>query len=330
MSGDPEGPKWRLEHATNNRAVCNQAACKRGQVKIAKGELRIGTNTLFDNDMEQRWYIAWRHWGCATKHQIAGMKELTGGDPSKATGFDGLSTESQEQVRLAFEAGKPVDKEFKGVREDLAVAAPRHVREYTDAQGYKADVARRSAACRGTVCSQTSAKVLKGELRLGILVDYDGDHSSWYYKHWECMSEYDLDQAKERFDNDEIDNTFDGIDTLPEEYQQVVIDTFTTGEIVKPPKPEPPKPKKSRVKSKEDVEVAEPAIKKEDEDGNADENENGVGNTHADGDQKPADSPKPKRSRKKRVSEEMDESEAEYVPRKTRSRQFKVGDVVGL
>jgi hypothetical protein len=43
-------------------ATCQQAACKRAKTKIAKGELRIGTHTLFDRDEEQRWYMAWRHW----------------------------------------------------------------------------------------------------------------------------------------------------------------------------------------------------------------------------------------------------------------------------
>lgn len=74
--------------------------------------------------------------GCATKHQIAGLKEITGNKPEEAPGFEALSAKSQEQVRLAFEAGKPVDKEFKGVREDLAKSAPRYVHEYRDAEGY--------------------------------------------------------------------------------------------------------------------------------------------------------------------------------------------------
>jgi hypothetical protein len=74
-----EGPKWRMgellhttpdecstnysaEHASNGRSGCQQAACKRAGIKIEKGELRIGTHTLFDRDGENRWYIAWRHW----------------------------------------------------------------------------------------------------------------------------------------------------------------------------------------------------------------------------------------------------------------------------
>ncbi|KAF2846563.1 zf-PARP-domain-containing protein [Plenodomus tracheiphilus IPT5] len=319
MSGDADGPKWRLEHSSNNRSVCNQAACKRAQVKIAKGELRIGTNTLYDRDEEQRWYIAWRHWACATKQQILGLKELTSDDPTKASGFGSLSPESQEQVRLAFEAGRPADKEFKDIREDLATVAPSYVREYTDAQGYKADVSTRAAACRGTACSQKGAKVVKGELRLGILVDYDGDHANWYYKHWQCMSTYDLAQAKQCFEDDGNENTFAGIDALPVEYKQVVIDTLKIGKVIKPPElepAEPPKSKKARDGRPKTPNATQPTVKNKDEDEDEDK-----GNMQV-------DTAKPKRTRKKRASEEMDQSEDEYVPRKTRSRQVKVEEVV--
>ncbi|KAH9878268.1 hypothetical protein J1614_003485 [Plenodomus biglobosus] len=279
------------EHSSNNRSVCNQAACKRANVKITKGELRIGTNTLFNNDMEQR---------------------------------------CQERVRLAFEEGQPVDKEFKDVLDDLAAVTPRYFREYADAQGYvwnviplatvrlmrlryKADVSNRSAACRGAACSQKGTKVLKGELRLGILVNYDGEHASWYYKHWQCMSAYDLRQAKQRFDDeDDVDNTFDGIDALPVEYKQTVIDTLRTGKVISEPpqtKPSAPlKPKETQARKQKRVKVTESSIK--DDDGNEDEGQ--------------VDEPKPKRTHKKRAREEMGKNEVEYVPRKTRSRQAKM------
>lgn len=73
-----DGPKWILgecllllshplltndvEHAVSNKAICNQASCKSGGVKIQTGELRIGTHTLFNGDGESRMYYAWRHW----------------------------------------------------------------------------------------------------------------------------------------------------------------------------------------------------------------------------------------------------------------------------
>jgi hypothetical protein len=207
------------EHAANGQAVCTRAACKRDKVKIAKGELRIGTHSFFEP--ESRWYMAWRHWyvqaissafsawagwslsssrafknfhqcqtnwhedrGCGTPHQIKGLKELTENDPTKAPGYDRLSPESQEQVRLSFEEEKVADKEFKSVREDLAKTAAKYGGEIRDAEGYAVSVATRAAACRGPDCLSQNIKITKDELRLGICVPFDGDHSSMKYKHW--------------------------------------------------------------------------------------------------------------------------------------------------
>jgi hypothetical protein len=41
-------------------ATCTRAACKREKVKIARGELRVGTHSFYEP--EGRWYMAWRHW----------------------------------------------------------------------------------------------------------------------------------------------------------------------------------------------------------------------------------------------------------------------------
>jgi hypothetical protein len=50
---------------------------------------------------------------------------------------------------------------------------------------YKVDIATRgTASCRKSDCPMGAVKIVKGELRLGISVPYDGDHSSWVYKHW--------------------------------------------------------------------------------------------------------------------------------------------------
>jgi hypothetical protein len=52
-------------------------------------------------------------------------------------------------------------------------------------RSYKADVATRgTAACRNADCPEGAAKIVKGELRLGLSVPFDGDHESWQYKHW--------------------------------------------------------------------------------------------------------------------------------------------------
>jgi len=122
--------------------------------------------------------------GCATKQQIAGLVETTSNDPTVAPGYKQLSPESQEQVRLAFELGKPSNKDFKGIREDLAQNAQKYAVEYTNAAGYKVDVAVRAAACRGDDCLAKGIKIECDELRLGILVSFEEEHSSLVYKHW--------------------------------------------------------------------------------------------------------------------------------------------------
>ncbi|KAH7082651.1 hypothetical protein BKA63DRAFT_394085, partial [Paraphoma chrysanthemicola] len=292
-----EGPKWRLEHSQTGQAVCQQAACKRAKTKIERGELRIGTNTFFES--EARWYIAWRHWGCATKHQIKGLIEVTGNDATQAPGYEGLSEEAQEEVRQAFENEGVVDKDFKGKRADLAKASPRY-NDIMNAEGYKVDIAKRATGCRNAQCPSEGSKILKGEVRLGICVPFDGDHSSWLYKHWKCMSQFDFDSAQKLHLSDAC---VDGIDTLPEEHQDVVKESFETGKILAVPEPEPPviKPKRASGKGK------------------------GKGKKVASDDE--VDTPKPKRKGKKRVSDEMeddDASEAEYIPKKTRSRVAKV------
>ncbi|EUC31267.1 hypothetical protein COCCADRAFT_6835 [Bipolaris zeicola 26-R-13] len=314
---DEEGPKWRLDHADNGSAICQQAACKRNESKIVKGELRIGTLTLFDNGMQRRWYMAWRHWGCATKHQIAGLKETTENDPTKAPGYDRLSPESQEQVRLAFEEGMPVDKGFKDIREDLAKTSRKYAKEYRDAEGYKADVATRAAACRGGDCVSDNTKITKGHLRLGILVNFDSDHTSTYYKHWKCMSEYDLACAQMCYEKGE----FYGIDQIPEELKEVVLKTFETGEVVEPPEPRiaPLKSKTSR--SKKTKVKREPSVSSEESEGPFKDPSDELQETIS-----PSSVTKPKAKKpkaKRRLAKEIDsgsEAEPEYIPRKSRSR----------
>lgn len=98
-------------------------------------------------------------------------------------GYSHISTESQEQVRLALEEGKVVDKEFKDVREDLA--KPFAEDEIRDAVGYKVEMTQRGAAnCRGRDCAEKGIRIAKGELRLGIATLWGEEHESWKYKHW--------------------------------------------------------------------------------------------------------------------------------------------------
>jgi hypothetical protein len=78
-----------------------------------------------------------------------------------------------------------VDKEFKGIDADLAKVAKRYGGDIVNAEGYKVDIATTGrAGCRKSDCPRGSSKIAKGELRLGISVPFDGEHSSWQYKHW--------------------------------------------------------------------------------------------------------------------------------------------------
>jgi hypothetical protein len=119
---------------------------------------------------------------CATPHQIRGLREMADNDVTKTPGYDRLSAESQEQLKLAFEEGRIADKDFKSIRPDPASAAPLSSGcEILDAEGYKVDMPVRAAGCRASGCGN---KVVRGELRVGFLRSFDGDHSSWVYKHW--------------------------------------------------------------------------------------------------------------------------------------------------
>jgi hypothetical protein len=112
------------------------------------------------------------------------LKETTGNDPTIAPEYDRLSPESQEQVRLAFEHGGPVDPTFNGIREDLAKNAQKYAKEYHDVIANNVDVGKRAALCRGADCMAKGDKVQGGELRLGLLIPFDDEHSSIVYKHW--------------------------------------------------------------------------------------------------------------------------------------------------
>jgi hypothetical protein len=124
--------------------------------------------------------------GCATKFQIRDLKKVTEGDATKAPGYDRLSSDAQEQVRLAFENDDVVDKDFKGIDADLAKVPKKYGGEIQNATGYKVDITitRGAASCSKSGCPKAALKIAKGELRLGISVPFDGDHESWQYKHW--------------------------------------------------------------------------------------------------------------------------------------------------
>lgn len=135
-------------------------------------------------------------------------------------------------------------------------------------------------------------KITKGHLRLGTLVNFDGDHSSWVYKHWKCISTYDLEHVKERVDDN--DGELDGFSTLPMQFQEVVQETLTTGQVVEPPEPEVTIAKSLKSRKKKDLLNDEEA---------RDEEECRV-----------------QRNRKKRLADDTDGEEEKHVQKKTRTR----------
>ncbi|KAH7130375.1 hypothetical protein B0J11DRAFT_602707 [Dendryphion nanum] len=227
-------PVLRLEHSANGLAGCQRAACKREGVKILKGELRVGKYQLFEQ--ENKYITLWRHWKCTPPTQIKGLKTIAGDVPENAPGFVQLSPESQEQVRATFEAERVTDMGFTDVRPDL-VTASKSFGDITEATGYKVELASTGrAGCRSPICSE---KILKGELRLGIATSWDGEHDTWSYKHWKCISPYDLNSVKENIENDKLFGLFD----LKDEYTAVIQESIKQGKVLEPPAPPPPTPK---------------------------------------------------------------------------------------
>ncbi|PSN71834.1 hypothetical protein BS50DRAFT_236536 [Corynespora cassiicola Philippines] len=243
---DENAPKWRIEHSVSGLAGCQHADCRKAKAKISKGEFRIGTRTWIDT--EQKYTYFWRHWGCATFHQITGLKKITGGKVENVPGFSTISLESQEQVRLAFDKGVVVDKEFKDIREDLAKDFSPVVSEIIHAISYKVDVCKRATGCRRLECQQagSACKITKGELRMGFEVKYGQETTSWLYKHWKCITQYDLDSAKSALNDDSLKSW----NELPAEYRDFVISSFDENQIVDPPKlnTEPPKLTRKRTR----------------------------------------------------------------------------------
>ncbi|KAI5296506.1 hypothetical protein KEM52_001350 [Ascosphaera acerosa] len=107
-------PTYRVEEASTGRAGCKNKECLDGKVKIAKGELRLGS--WIEAGTFQSW--AWKHWyvGCVTPRQIASIRETLGDslDMDLLDGYEELSEENQEKVCLAIDNGHVDDDDWKG------------------------------------------------------------------------------------------------------------------------------------------------------------------------------------------------------------------------
>ncbi|KAL8716337.1 MAG: hypothetical protein Q9220_000242 [cf. Caloplaca sp. 1 TL-2023] len=101
---------YRVELATTKRALCKNKECKDQQIKIDKGELRLGVWVSFGE--HQSW--AWRHWGCVTPTQLAGIKDALEGDMEMFDGYEELPDDLKEKVKSAVEAGHVNDDDWRG------------------------------------------------------------------------------------------------------------------------------------------------------------------------------------------------------------------------
>lgn len=110
---------YRVEVSPNARSSCKATTC--GKAKIEKGELRLGT--WVKGPGFESW--SWRHWGCFTPQQIVNArKPLIPEDEEDEEGmeidmklFDGweeLSDEQKDKVRIALEVGHVDDEDWKG------------------------------------------------------------------------------------------------------------------------------------------------------------------------------------------------------------------------
>ncbi|KAL7962623.1 hypothetical protein V8C34DRAFT_269340 [Trichoderma compactum] len=109
-------PQYRIEISPNNRAGCNDTVCKKQGAKIFKNEIRLGTWV----EIQDRGSWKWKHWGCVSGSQIAGLQESCGGDPDNydfnaIDGFDELNDEDiKEKIRRCVKQGHIDAEDFKG------------------------------------------------------------------------------------------------------------------------------------------------------------------------------------------------------------------------
>ncbi|KAL7940010.1 hypothetical protein V8C42DRAFT_338872 [Trichoderma barbatum] len=107
--------QYTIEKSRSGRAICQNTVCRKTKVKIPKDELRFGTSVAFGS--KNGW--TWKHWGCVTKAQIAGLQKSCGGDPEAydydaIVGYSELEPMIQEKVRRCLNQGIIDFEDFNG------------------------------------------------------------------------------------------------------------------------------------------------------------------------------------------------------------------------
>ncbi|KAI7277127.1 hypothetical protein KC335_g127 [Hortaea werneckii] len=84
------------------------------------------------------------------------------------------------------------------------------------------------ATCSATQCKKEGVKILKGELRQGVVVMFQ-DKQSWKYRHWGCVTPEVLHNWHEKAEGDM--ELIDGYDELPEDAQDKVKRALEQGHV---------------------------------------------------------------------------------------------------
>ncbi|KAL5000293.1 hypothetical protein BDV10DRAFT_163141 [Aspergillus recurvatus] len=162
-------PSYRLEQASTGRAGCQNKECKENKIKIAKGELRLGS--WVDTERFQSWF--WRHWGCVTPKVIANVNDIVGEgddrDLEMLDGYEDLPVELQEKVAKALEQGHVDDEDWRGDPEmnvrgssGFRVKASAKTKKAKDADEEEKDDAAEEKKISKKKTSEKKAKKAKG------------------------------------------------------------------------------------------------------------------------------------------------------------------------
>jgi hypothetical protein len=107
--------QYRIEASKTGRAGCTEGVCNKEQIKIEKGELRLGTWVIIRDHGGWKW----RHWGCVSGHIIQSIRESADGEDGTydwdlVDGYDELSSDLQDKFRRVIEQGFIDPEDFKG------------------------------------------------------------------------------------------------------------------------------------------------------------------------------------------------------------------------
>ncbi|OBT83091.1 hypothetical protein VE02_08598 [Pseudogymnoascus sp. 03VT05] len=101
---------------------------------------------------------------------------------------------------------------------------------------YRVEIAKQGrAGCQNTPCKAAGIKIQKGEFRFGTWVEMEHG-ASFRWKHWGCVSGFQMQNLREYLKQGDPDGEYqwdfmDGLDEVPEEYQEKLKTAVTKGKI---------------------------------------------------------------------------------------------------